>query len=193
VPSSPNRHRLEIPTGLYKRLEQRAKSAHMTVAALVTDLLTMALDQTAPDGATPEVHAAAAQPGNLWEMMHTMLTSQSRQMHELVETQRQLDRHLQDLSGVVHDLVEMRGRADTMTKQSRPPSGTNTPRVWEGRPAPRHAGEVWQYLEQLPQVEPPTFTMTQIPEIRELYRHVDALRTLIQRLPQIELPGNNTP
>jgi hypothetical protein len=193
VPSSPNRHRLEIPTGLYKRLEQRAKSAHMTVAALVTDLLTMALDQTAPDGATPEVHAAAAPPGNLWEMMHTMLTSQSRQMHELVETQRQLDRHLQDLSGVVHDLVEMRGRADTMTKQSRPPSGTNTPRVWEGRPAPRHAGEVWQFIEQLPQVEPRTFTVTQIPEIRELYRHVDAIRTLLQRLPQIELPGNDTP
>jgi hypothetical protein len=34
--------------------------------------------------------------------------------------------------------------------------------------------------------------MTQIPEIRELYRHVDAVRTLLQRLPQIELPGNDT-
>jgi hypothetical protein len=164
----------------------------MTVAALVTDLLTVALDQTASDGATPQFHAASAQPGDLWEMMHAMLTSQSRQMHELVETQRQVDRHLQHLSGVMHDLVEMRGQADTMTRQSRPPSGTNTPRVREGGPAPRHAGEVRQFIEQLPQVEPPTFPMTPIPEIRELYRHVDAVRTILQRLPQIELPGNDT-
>jgi hypothetical protein len=192
MPSSPNRHRIEIPTGLYRRLEQWAKSAHMTVATLVTDLLTMALDQTAPAGATPEFHAATAQSGNLWEMMRTMLTSQSRQMHELVETQRQVDQHVQDLSGVVHELVEMRGRADMMTRRSLLPSETDTPHVRQGRPAPHHTGELRQFIEQLPQVEPPTFNMTQIPEIRELYHHVDAVRTLLQRLPQIELPENDT-
>jgi hypothetical protein len=51
---------------------------------------------------------------------------------------------------------------------------------------------VRQLIEQLPQVEPPTFNLTQIPEIRELYRHVDAVRALLQRLPQIELQGNDT-
>jgi hypothetical protein len=178
--------------GLYKRLDQRAKGAHMTVAALVADLLTMALDQTASGVATPAFHAAPAQPGNLWEMLHTTLTSQSRQMQELVETQRQVDQRVQDLSAVVQDLVEMHGQADTMTRRSLLPSETDTLPVREGRLVPCHPGEVRQFIEQLPQVEPPTFNVTQIPEIRELYRHVDAVRTLLQRLPQTELPRSDT-
>src|SRR5438128_1995508 len=39
MPSSPNRHRLEIPTALYARLEEEAQRRQMTAASLATVLL----------------------------------------------------------------------------------------------------------------------------------------------------------
>lgn len=51
MPSSANRHRIEIPTALYDRLVQRAQRDGMTTSALAAALLAAALDEAAiPEG-----------------------------------------------------------------------------------------------------------------------------------------------
>jgi len=45
MPSSQNRHRIEIPLDLYQRLAQQAETEHTTVSALATHLLGHTLDQ----------------------------------------------------------------------------------------------------------------------------------------------------
>jgi len=45
MPSSQNRHRIEIPLDLYQRVARQAETEHTTVSALAAYLLGRALDQ----------------------------------------------------------------------------------------------------------------------------------------------------
>lgn len=83
MPSSANRHRLEIPTALYARLEDESQRRQVTAAALATALLTDALDS-----ADRERGGA----GEMKEMLRQLLDGSARQTAELRALRRELVR-----------------------------------------------------------------------------------------------------
>jgi hypothetical protein len=90
MPSSPNRHRLEIPTALYARLEGEAQRRQMTAAALATVLLSDALDRAGQERGGREGGVL----GEVRDALRQLLEGDARQVAELRALREELGRAL---------------------------------------------------------------------------------------------------
>jgi hypothetical protein len=90
MPSSSNRHRLEIPTALYGRLEGEAQRRQMTAAALATVLLAEALDRAGRERGAHEGEVI----GEVRDALKQLLEGDARQAAELRALREELGRTL---------------------------------------------------------------------------------------------------
>jgi len=138
MPSSQNRHRIEIPLDLYQRVARQAETEHTTVSALAAHLLGRALDQ----------HSAQH------DEQHNAQRDEQRQLHE----------QLHALNRVLPDILA----------------------------AYREASLLQAVLQRLPTVESRVVDAAHIRELIEEYHQADGLRTLLQQMPEVQVPKPKT-
>ncbi len=130
MPSSQNRHRIEIPLDLYQRVARQAETEHTTVSALAAHLLGRALDQ------------------------HGAQRDEQHQLHE----------QLHALNRVLPDILA----------------------------AYRETSLLQAVLQRLPTVESRVVDAAHIRELIEEYHQADGLRTLLQQMPEVQVPTPKT-
>lgn len=111
MPSSQNRHRIEIPLDLYQRLARQAETEYTTISALATHLLDRTLDQDnmqrdeqrrlsehvhVLNRMLPDILAAYREASLLQAVLRSLpkvepRTVDAAHVQELIETYRQAD------------------------------------------------------------------------------------------------------
>ena len=139
MPSSANRHRIEIPTALFERLEGRARGVGMTVAALAAALLADALD------GVDQAPARAPRPAedqfqDLREGIARLVELDARQLQELRALREEVGAQLRVVNRLLPHPAGARDRDDEPAA-SGPPRKFALDNLQELRVAERQAAQ----------------------------------------------------